>query len=161
MSVRPADIRAHLKRLLSEESVQLGRLHEVLQNEADVLRGEDVGAIERIGQRRHDSTTVLTRLDAERRELCRLLPLENGHGNIEQLLGWCDADGELQRLWQANLALARRCREHNDRNGAVVTVKLSHIQKLLAGLRGEAGPAVYSPPNRGITHFAPRELGRA
>ena len=161
MSVRPADIRAHLKRLLTEESTQLGRLHEVLQSEADVLRGEDVGAIERIGQRRHDSTTVLTRLDAERRELCRLLPLENGRGSIDQLLSWCDADGELQRLWQANLALARRCREHNDRNGAVVTVKLSHIQKLLAGLRGEAGPAVYAPPARGIPHFASRELGRA
>ena len=161
MSVRPADIRAHLQRLLAEESVQLARLQELLRGESEVLRGDDIAAIERIGADRHDCTSSLTRLDAERRELCRMLSHEPGRDGFDQLLRWCDAGGELRRQWLANLALARRCKEHNDRNGAVVSVKLNHVQKLLTAIRGGSQSPVYAPAIRGAAVFAPRELGRA
>ncbi len=161
MSVRPADIRAHLQRLLAEESVQLTRLQELLLGESEVLRGDDVTAIERIGADRHDCTSILTRLDAERRELCRMLSHEPGRDGFDQLLRWCDAGGDLRRQWLANLVVARRCKDHNDRNGAVVSVKLNHVQKLLTAIRGGSPSPVYAPATRGTAAFAPRELGRA
>ena len=161
MSVRPADIRAHVQRLLAEEQVQLNRLHELLLRESAVLRGDDVAAIERIGAERHDCTSNLTRLDAERRELCRMLSHEPGRDGFEQLLRWCDAGGDLRQQWLANLTVARRCKEHNDRNGAVVSVKLNHVQKLLGAIRGDSPSPVYAPQSRGVAAFAPRELGRA
>jgi flagella synthesis protein FlgN len=161
VSIRPADIRTHLQRLLAEESVQLARLQELLRGESEVLRGDDIAAIERIGADRHDCTSNLTRLDAERRELCRMLSHAPGRDGFDQLLHWCDAGGALRQLWLANLALARRCKEHNDRNGAVVSVKLNHVQKLLTAIRGGGQSPVYAPSTRGAAVFAPRELGRA
>lgn len=161
MSVRPADIRTHLQRLLTEESVQLGRLQELLRSEAEVLRGDDVAAIERVGSERHDCTSQLTRLDAERRDLCRMVAPGGGRSDFDQLLRWCDVDGELRTRWLTNLDLARSCKEHNDRNGAVVSVKLNHVHKLLTALRGGGSSPVYAPGARGAAGFAPRELGRA
>jgi len=161
VSVRPADIRAHLQRLLAEESVQLTRLQQLLLSESEVLRGDDVAAIERIGADRHDCTGNLTRLDGERRELCRMLSHEPGRDGFDQLLRWCDAGGNLRRQWLANLGVARRCKEHNDRNGAVVSVKLNHVQKLLTAIRGGSQSPVYAPQSRAAAAFAPRELGRA
>jgi flagella synthesis protein FlgN len=161
VSVRPADIRVHLQRLLAEESVQLTRLQELLLGESAVLRGDDFMAIERIGADRHDCTSTLTRIDAERRELCRMLSHDAGRDGFDQLLRWCDGGGELRRQWLANLALARRCKDHNDRNGAVVSVKLNHVQKLLTAIRGGSPSPVYAPATRSATAFVPRELGRA
>lgn len=161
MSVRPADIRAHVQRLLAEEQANLTRLNELLLRESEVLRGDDVAAIERIGAERHDCTSSLTRLEGERRELCRLLSHEPGRDGFDQLLRWCDASGELRRQWLDNLTLARLCKEHNDRNGAVVSVRLNHVQKLLTAIRGGTPSPVYAPQSRAAAAFAPRELGRA
>jgi flagella synthesis protein FlgN len=150
-----------VQRLLAEEQVQLTRLHTLLLRESEVLRGDDVTAVERIGAERHDCTSTLTRLDAERRDLCRMLSQEAGRDGFEQLLGWCDASGELRRQWLANLDVARRCKDHNDRNGAVVSVKLNHVQKLLSAIRGSSPSPVYAQPSRGAAAFGTRELGRA
>lgn len=161
MSVRPADIRAHVQRLLGEEQLNLKHLHELLLRESEVLRGDDVAAIERIGAERHECTSNLTRLEAERRELCRMLSHEPGRDGFDQLLRWCDASGDLRRQWLDNLSVARLCKEHNDRNGVVVSVRLSHVQKLLTAIRGGSLSPVYAPQSRSTAAFVPREIGRA
>ena len=161
MSVQPADIRVHVQRLLAEEQTQLERLQGLLQRESETLRGDDIAAIERIGAERHDCTSQLTRLDGERRELCRMLSHDNNRHGFEQLLRWCDASGDLHRQWVTNLATAKRCKEFNDRNGAVVSLRLNHVQKLLLAIRGGSIPPVYSPQLNGTAAFTPRELGRA
>lgn len=164
MSVRPADIRAHVQKLLAEEARQLDALLALLGRESEILRGEDIAAIERIGAERHDCTSALTRLDGERRELCRMLSQAPGRDGFDQLLRWCDADGTLRRQWLANLEVARRCKDHNDRNGVVVTVKLGHVQKLLTAIRGTPASPVYAPEGRDSRRaaaFGTRELGRA
>jgi len=150
----------HVQRLLADEQTQLNRLHELLLSESAVLRGDDVAAIERVGAERHECTSNLMRLDSERRELCRMLSHETGRDGFEQLLRWCDPEGTLHRQWQANLSVARRCKDHNDRNGAVVSVRLNHVQKLLTAIRGDSPSPVYAPRSAAAA-FAPRELGRA
>ncbi len=109
----------------------------------------------------HDRTSQLTLLDGERRELCRMLSHDNNRHGFEQLLRWCDAGGDLHRQWVTNLAAAKRCKEFNDRNGAVVHLRLNHVQKLLLAIRGGCAPPVYSSQLNGTAAFTPRELGRA
>lgn len=159
--VRPEQIQPHLQRILGEEAHLLAELQGLLERETTILQGDDVAAIQNIGSERHRCVERLTQLDAERADSCRLLSFGRGAAAVEKLFGWCDGSGALQRQWLSNLQLARRCKELNDRNGAIVTVKLGHIQQLLGKLRGTPAPAVYGPKAARFGALAPRDLGRA
>jgi flagellar biosynthesis protein FlgN len=161
MTVQAADVRTHIGRILADEAALLQSLEALLSQEAAIVRGDDVAAIERIGATRHDCIAALTRLEAERSASCRMLSFGTGREGFEQLLGWCDDQGELRQRWQTNLKLARRCKDQNDRNGAVVTVKLNHVQKLLTVMRGGAPSPVYAPQAARYAGLASRELGQA
>lgn len=161
MTVQAADVRGHMARILNDETRLLQSLEALLQQETAVVRGDDIDAIERIGQVRHDCMAALTRLEAERTASCRMLSFGEGRGAFERLLEWCDADRSLRAIWQANLVTARRCRDLNDRNGAIVTVKLNHVQKLLTVVRGGAPSPVYAPHNARYAALASRALGQA
>ncbi len=161
MAVRPDDVRTHAAALIAEEATLLGKLEALLVHESTVLRGDDTAAIERIGANRHDCTAALSRLATERDHSSRLLSFKPGRNGFEQLLQWCDATGNLAQRWRDNLDHARRCRDLNDRNGALVTVKLNHVQTMLGALRGEVTEPAYSPQPRPMAGFATRELGVA
>jgi flagellar biosynthesis/type III secretory pathway chaperone len=160
--VRPADVQRHVERILGEEARLLGDLERLLRSEAEVLRGDDAEAIERIGSSRHQCIDALTGLEAERAEACRLVASGHGRADFERLLDWCDPTRRLHAHWRGNLAAARRCKEQNDRNGAVVTARLNRVQQLLAQLRGSAPPATYGPGSpAGAALFGHRDLGSA
>lgn len=161
MSPQRTAILPALQRILSEESAGLNELEALLARETQILQGEDVTAIQRIGSERHRCVERLTRLDAERADLCRMLSFGNGLTAIEKLLAWTDPQGQLRARWQSNLQVAGRCREINDRNGAIVAVKLGRVQKRLALLRGSPLPPVYGPRPARHTGLAARDLGRA
>jgi flagellar biosynthesis/type III secretory pathway chaperone len=161
VSVQRAEIRPHLQRILSEESRLLVELERMLERETLVLQAEDVAAIQNIGSARHGCVERLTRLDAERGDLCRMLSFGGGTAGLKRLLDWAQADGSLREQWQSNLQVARRCKDLNDRNGAIVSVKLGRVQQLLGQLRGNPPPSVYGP--KAARYGAPgaRNLGRA
>lgn len=161
VNLQPAAVHTHLAELLREESGLLVQLERLLEQEIQVLRGEDTDAIERVGQSRQTCTAALARLANERADSCRLLAPEAGAAAFDRLLGWCDREGALQRQWQGNLAHARRLRELNERNGALVAVKLNHVQTLLATLRGSKIEPDYSPQGARQSLLNSRELGSA
>jgi flagellar biosynthesis protein FlgN len=161
VSPQRSEIEPALQRILVEESAGLGELQTLLGRETHILQGEDVAAIQTIGSERHRCVERLTRLDAERSDLCRMLSFGSGIAALEKLLAWADPQGQLRRQWQSNLQLARRCREINDRNGAIVAVKLGRVQQRLALLRGSPLPPVYGPRPLRHTALAARDLGRA
>jgi len=161
VSPQRAQIAPALQRMLAEESAGLGELEALLGRETHVLQGEDVAAIHAIGTERHRCVERLTRLDAERTDLCRMLSFGTGLAALERLLAWADPEGQLGARWQTNLQLARRCREINDRNGAIVAVKLGRVQQRLALLRGSPMPPVYGPRPLRHTALAARDLGSA
>ena len=161
MAVQPDDVRTHAAALITEEATLLARLESLLAHESTVLRGNDTAAIERIGANRHDCTASLSRLATERDHSCRLLSYQPGRAGFERLLQWCDATGNLAQRWRSNLDHARRCRDLNDRNGALVAVKLNHVQTMLGALRGEVAEPVYTLQPRPMAGFATRELGVA
>lgn len=162
IGVQASDVRRHLERVLADETRLLGELEQLLGREADVVRGEDAQAIESIGGTRHQCVSALTRLDAERMEACRMGGLPASRAGFEQLLAWCDPTHALRGRWLGNLAVARRCKDQNDRNGAVVALKLGQVRQLLATLRGgSAAPQTYGRQGTRFEGFARRELGQA
>ncbi len=161
MSARPTEIQPHLRRILSEEAQLLSDLERLLERETQILQSEDVAAIQNIGGARHGCVERLTRLDAERLDLCRMLSFGSGAPALQRLFDWADTDGSLKRLWQSNLQVAHRCKQLNDRNGAIVTVKLGRVQQMLGQLRGSPPPAVYGPKAARFGAPGARNLGRA
>jgi flagellar biosynthesis/type III secretory pathway chaperone len=156
-----SDIAPALQRLLAEESAGLGELEELLTRETHILQGEDVAAIQGIGSERHRCVERLIRLDTERSDLCRMLSFGSGIAALDKLVAWADPQGQLRQQWQSNLQVARRCREINDRNGAIVAVKLGRVQQRLAMLRGSPVSQVYGRRPLRHTALAARDLGSA
>ena len=161
MSIRPEDLRQHLARVLRDESGLLAELEQVLTREGAIVRSDDTKAIENIGAARHHCIDSLMRLDAERVAACRMLSFGTGPDAMERLLASCDHDQALRRHWQANLQVARRCRELNDTNGAVVTLKLGQVRQRLATMRGSSAAPVYGRQGVPYEGLARRELGLA
>ena len=161
MSVQPDEIRRHLQRVLADEARLLAQLEQILTAEAAVVGGSDATAIEHIGAARHRCIASLTGLDAERVSTCRMLAYAPGREGFERLLGWCDPSAALHERWRQNLQLAHRCKDLNDRNGLVVSLKLGQVQKRLAALRGGSAGALYGRGGARIDGFAPRALGTA
>jgi flagella synthesis protein FlgN len=161
MSIRPEDLRQHLARVLRDESTLLAELEQALIREGDVVRGDDAKAIEGIGAARHHCVESLLRLDAERVAACRMLSFGSGPDAIERLLTSCDHDQALRRHWQDNLKIARRCKELNERNGAVVTLKLGQVRQRLATMRGSSAAPVYGRHGVPYEGIARRELAQA
>ena len=62
---------------------------------------------------------------------------------LERLLAWCDPSRTLRRRWAECAERAARCRNLNDRNGALVTVRLKNVEGMLDVLTGRAKPKVY------------------
>jgi flagella synthesis protein FlgN len=161
MSVQRDEVQQHLTRILAEEGRLLGELETVLQEETEVLRGEDAQAIEHIGDRRHRYIDTLSKLDAERADTCRMLSFGSDRGALDRLFEWADPGAGLRQRWSSNLELARRCKAINDRNGAIVAAKLGRVQQLLGKLRGTTPPPVYNARGSRYGGLGARDLGRA
>jgi flagellar biosynthesis/type III secretory pathway chaperone len=161
MSVQRAEVYQHLDHILAEEERLLVELEQLLQQETASLQADDLPEIQRIGSERYRCIGRLTQLDAERLDSCRMLSFGGDRGALEKLFQWADPSARLQSRWRANLEIARRCKEHNDRNGAIVSVKLGRVQRLLAKLRGAPSAPVYGRRGGRDSQLAARDLGRA
>jgi flagellar biosynthesis/type III secretory pathway chaperone len=161
MTLPRADVHQQLSGILDEELRLLEELEALLRDESAILGRDDVEAIARIGSTRQHCVDALTRLDSERADICRMLSFGQGRGALGKLYGWCDANGALNSKWLANLAIARRCQQLNDTNGAVVTAKLSRVQQLLMVIRGTCAPPVYSARASRYGVLGTRDLGCA
>ena len=159
----PQLLRDHLHGMLDEEARLLAQLDTLLVHEAEVLASDDLPEIERIGAQRHRCVSALMRIDSERRVMCRMQGLPEDREHFEALLEKCDTDGALRRLWQEGLAAAARCKDRNERNGAIVSAKLRRVESLLVQLRGGTNAAAPTYGSGGQRKVQGRglELGRA
>jgi flagella synthesis protein FlgN len=141
-----AQCRERLARLLSEESIALNELSLLLDREHGYLEANDVTALEGATRERQRCVARIFRVDEERRALCS----EMGHPldlkGLEDLVRWCDPKGTLAGGWTECTAAAGRCRRLNDRNGALVAARLTHVQARLGTLIESRREAVtYGP----------------
>jgi len=161
MTPQPADVKQALSRILAEESTLLAELEQLLAQETVILGRDNVVEITSIGSQRQRCVSALSRLDHERLDTCRLMSFGHGRGAVAKLFAWADASGSLNVQWGANLEIARRCKKLNDANGAIVSAKLSRVQKLLMVLRGTSPPPVYNARGSRYGALGSRDFGRA
>ena len=136
--------REHLEKLLAEESGALTQLESLLDREYELLVANDVDELERAGDARQACVGILVRVEDERRTLCRMMSVPADKTGLERLLTWCDPSRTLQKRWAGCAELAARCRDLNDRNGALVSARLKKTEGMLDVLTGRANqPKVY------------------
>lgn len=134
--MQPQTCRAQFGRQMADEAELLGVLEQQLQHEQQLLATNDVEGLERAGGARQQTVARLLQLDDERRGLCRLLGHAPDHTGLAGLLAWCDPEGSLAAAQAECAARARRCREQNERNGALVTARLNRIGGMLGMISG-------------------------
>jgi flagella synthesis protein FlgN len=138
--------REALASILSQEVSSLTELAGLLDREHALLVANDVDTLEAVMEERQVAVGTLLRAEEERRALCRMHGREPDAKGIEQLMAWCDPRGTLKSSWQDCANGATRCRELNDRNGALVIARMKRVENLLTVLTGQPKEApTYGP----------------
>ncbi len=150
----PASCRETLTSLISQESAALAELSQLLDREHACLVANDVVALEAAMAERQHCVGVILRVEEERRSMCRMMGFTNDLPGLEKLLGWCDPSGSLKPLWAECASRGARCRELNDRNGALVNARLKRVETMLGALTGTAPEG--STYGRAGAYAAPR-----
>ncbi|MEO6078249.1 MAG: flagellar protein FlgN [Steroidobacteraceae bacterium] len=132
----PQACHSQLARMLADETTLLGLLEQQLQREHALLVANDVEGLEQAADARQGSIVTLSRLDQDRRGLCRLLGQSADQIGLAALLKWCDPSGTLTVAHAAASRQAQLCREQNDRNGALVNARLNRLNGMLDMLNG-------------------------
>lgn len=150
--------RESLATLLSQETSALEELAGLLEHEHSLLVSNDVEALDQAMQRRQDTMGRLLRIEEERRTLCSMHGRSADVAGLEDLLAWCDSAGTLKARWAECAQRAMRCRELNDRNGALVFARMKRVETLLNTLtsQGAERAATYGPKGA----YAPTQAGR-
>jgi flagella synthesis protein FlgN len=145
-----------LASLLSIEVSALGELAGLLDREHGLLVANDVEKLEVAMEARQASVAKLLSAEEERRDLCRMYGREVDAAGVGQLMAWCDPHGTLKSRWEECAQGAARCRELNDRNGALVAARMKRVESLLGALTGQSqegdtyGPkGACAPPRSG------------
>ena len=148
--------RERLARLIHDESKALSELAALLDREHGYLEGNDVAALEGAARERQRCVARIFRVDEERRALCRDMGHSQDLKGLEELIRWCDPKGTLAAGWAECSAAADRCRQLNDRNGALVAARLTHVHARVGVLIESRRQAVtygprgwYSQPSSG------------
>ncbi len=131
------EVRRTLERLLAEEVVALVELERLLESEREVLvRNDSPEALEDACTRRQDCMGGLLRIQDERRGVLRMLGFEADAAGLERLMRECDPQRSLPARWGECAERARRCREINDFNAALVSSRMRRVAGLLEILTG-------------------------
>ncbi len=140
----PSVCREHLAKLFDEETNALTRLEGLLDQEHEHLLANDVDALERTGELRQACIADLIRVEDDRRMLCRMLNHPTDRVGLDRMLKWCDPGATLQARIANCAEHAQRCRNLNDRNGALVTARLKRVEGMLDVVTGRQGqPKIY------------------
>jgi flagellar biosynthesis/type III secretory pathway chaperone len=152
--------------LLAAEADALARLEELLRQEHEVLGQNDVTALERTSSARQEQISALANIEEQRRALCRTQGFTTDAKGLRELIATCDSMGNLSVQLNRCTERATRCRQLNERNGAVVAARLKRVEGLLGILTGRGdevptyGPQG-SPQGAGSGSRSGRVLGAA
>jgi flagellar biosynthesis protein FlgN len=140
------ECREQLGRLISDESRALDELSVLLEREHGYLEANDVVSLDGATRERQRCVARIFRVDEQRRLLCHDLGYSLDLQGLEKMLRWCDPRGTLAAAWAECSAAAAKCRQLNDRNGALVGARLKHVQARLGTLiEGRREAVTYGP----------------
>jgi flagellar biosynthesis protein FlgN len=149
--------REALASILATEATQLAELAGLLDREHALLAANDIETLEGVMSQRQLSVGKLLSAEEERRNLCRMHGRGVDGAGVLQLMNWCDPRGTLRSRWEECAKGAARCRELNDRNGALVMARMKRVETLLTALTGQPREVpTYGPKGA----YAPARSGR-
>lgn len=158
--MEPQACREQFARYLSDETELLISLEQQLHSEHELLVANDIEGLEKASGMRQQTVARLLRLDEERRGLCRVRRLAPDAAGLAALLAWCDPAGSLATAQALCTTHAERCRDQNERNGALVTARLNRISGMLGMLEGSNPASTYQPRSSGARAPALQPAGR-
>jgi flagella synthesis protein FlgN len=148
--------REALGSILTTEVAQLAELASLLEREHEALVANNIETLEGLMAQRGLATSRLLDAEEERRNLCRMHGRGIDAAGVMQLMAWCDSQGTLKSRWEECAKGAARCRELNDRNGALVIARMKRVETLLTTLTGQPREApTYGPKGA----YAPARTG--
>jgi flagellar biosynthesis/type III secretory pathway chaperone len=134
----PEEIKQILTRFLEDEQRLLTQLESLLETEKSILlRDESPERLEAACRSRQDCMLSILRLQGERHDLLRLHGFSVDNAGLASLIKACDPERALPPRWAECADLARRCRDLNDHNGALVASRMRRIQGMLEVLTGK------------------------
>jgi flagellar biosynthesis protein FlgN len=139
----PQECRDRFARHLAEETELLTALEQQLVHEHELLVTNDIEGLESVGTARQQTIARLLRVHDERGKLCKTRGLTSDAGGFAALLAWCDPQGSMAAAQGECATHAQRCREQNERNGALVTARLKRVGGMLGMITGESAPNTY------------------
>jgi flagellar biosynthesis/type III secretory pathway chaperone len=141
--MEPQACREQFARHLADEVALLVSLEQQLLREHELLTANDIDGLEKASGARQQTVARLLRLDDERRGLCRIRKLAPDNAGLAALLAWCDPTGSLAAAQALSATHAQRCREQNERNGALVTARLNRVNGMLDMIEGSNPASTY------------------
>ena len=149
--------REALAAILATEATQLAELASLLDREHGLLVANNIDTLEAVMAERQIAVGKLLSAEEERRGLCRMHGRGVDAAGVMQLMNWCDPQGSLRSRWEECARGATRCRELNDRNGALVMARMKRVETLLTALTGKPREVpTYGPKGA----YAPARSGR-
>lgn len=127
-----------LRRLVDEERTRLGELETLLAAEHEILAAQtSVEALEAACASRQECMGRLLRIQDERRALLAAAGHAADASSIAAFLDAHDPSGAVREAWGDCAELAQRCRDLNDRNGALVGARMRRVEGMLGVLTGQ------------------------
>lgn len=145
MSLHPDACRERFARALADETGLLIALEEQLRREHELLVANDIEGLEAASSLRQQTVAQLVRVHEDRAGLCRARNLATDGPGFAQLLAWCDPAGTLADAQSRCAVHAQRCREQNERNGALVNARLNRVGGMLGMITGRSDAGTYRP----------------
>jgi flagellar biosynthesis/type III secretory pathway chaperone len=145
MSLNPDACRERFAHALADETALLVALEEQLRREHELLVANDIEGLEAAGSLRQQTVARLVRVHEDRAGLCRARGHDTDGPGFAQLLAWCDPSGTLADAQALCAVHAQRCREQNERNGALVNARLNRVGGMLGMITGRSDAGTYRP----------------
>lgn len=147
----PTVCRESLATLLLQEVASFNELAVLLEREHGMLVANDVEALEKTMQSRQVVVGRLLQVEEECRGLCRAHGKTSDAAGLRQLLAWCDPRGTLTARMEECARGSGRCRELNDRNGALVVARMKRVEGLLGAITGQRREAAATYDRTGLS----------
>jgi len=159
----PKDARTALARQLQAEISSARRMLEILKEEQQALKNQDLPAMEKATQAKLAHHESWESLDARRNELLLAAGFTADRDGLAACIAWCDEGEGLDDLWQLLASLLESCRRLNRANGMTIEVCHRQVGEALAILHGRPGgaPSVYDSSGTPAAAAEGRSLGSA
>jgi flagella synthesis protein FlgN len=142
------ELEAALAAVVEDLDRSVTELAATLADEREALIAADALALDRAGERKQALMRQLEQLDAERMQMLKLEPA---------------AAARVETRWREVLDQLKRCHELNQRNGSLVSQRLTQVREALAVLAGQGGDAkgLYGPAGEVRTALRSHHLASA